>query len=222
MTSTSTRWGSAVNAASRIAARAVGDEVLVSDVVRQLAGTSPAVRFLDRGRYRLRGFSERWRLWAAEVYTGSEPATMTVGRVAEVALIGELVSSTAFGAGGLILIDGEAGIGKTHLVREAEAMARRVGMTVVEVTADELARRPGVVAHGLLAAPPARRGSRVRLHELLVAGRADVVEDLSYAVIEASGAFRHAVPSALELDRFLPRRLLGLGYGVPESRLDRG
>ena len=178
--------GSAVNAAARIAARADGGEVLVSDVVRQLAGTSPAVRFLDRGRCRLRGFSERWRLWAAEDHTAAEPATTTVGRIAELALIGELVSSTGIGAGGVILIDGEAGIGKTHLVREAASMARRVGMTVVEMTADELARRPGVVAHGLLAVPPARRAARVRLHELLVAGRADVIEDLSYAVIEAS------------------------------------
>src|SRR5262245_5606837 len=42
--------GGAVNAASRIADRAAGGEVLVSDVVRQLVGTAPTIRFLDRGR----------------------------------------------------------------------------------------------------------------------------------------------------------------------------
>jgi class 3 adenylate cyclase len=52
--------GAAVNAAARIAGRAGGGEVLVSDVVRQLVGAVPAVRFLDRGRCRLKGFSVRY------------------------------------------------------------------------------------------------------------------------------------------------------------------
>lgn len=54
--------GSAVNAAARIAALAEGGEVLVSDVVRQLAGQAAAIGFDDRGRVRLKGFSERWHL----------------------------------------------------------------------------------------------------------------------------------------------------------------
>ena len=58
--------GAAVNAAARIAARADGGEVLVSDVVRLLTGAVPAFHFLDRGRHRLRGFSERWHLWVVE------------------------------------------------------------------------------------------------------------------------------------------------------------
>ena len=47
--------GGAVNAPARIAARADGGEVLVSEVVRQLVGSAPAVRFVDRGRCRLKG-----------------------------------------------------------------------------------------------------------------------------------------------------------------------
>ena len=57
--------GGAVNAAARIVGRAEGAEVLVSDVVRLLVGNSPGVRFVDRGRMRLKGFTERWHLWSA-------------------------------------------------------------------------------------------------------------------------------------------------------------
>jgi class 3 adenylate cyclase/ABC-type branched-subunit amino acid transport system substrate-binding protein len=64
-------FGAAVNAAARIAAVAKGGEVVVSDAVRQLAGTQPGVAFRDRGRLRLKGFSEPWRLY--DVQWGAEP-----------------------------------------------------------------------------------------------------------------------------------------------------
>ena len=55
-------YGQAVNAAARIASRARPGEILVSDIVRQLAGSGPDFTFRDRGRYRLKGFPERWHL----------------------------------------------------------------------------------------------------------------------------------------------------------------
>jgi class 3 adenylate cyclase len=55
-------YGQAVNAAARIASRAKGEEILVSEIVRQLAGSGPEFRFADRGRYRLKGFPDRWHL----------------------------------------------------------------------------------------------------------------------------------------------------------------
>jgi YVTN family beta-propeller protein len=58
-------FGAAVNAAARIAAVAKGGEVLVSDAVRQLAGTTPGIAFRERGRMRLKGFVEPWRLYQA-------------------------------------------------------------------------------------------------------------------------------------------------------------
>jgi class 3 adenylate cyclase len=56
-------FGSAVNLAARVTAKAGPNEALVSEVVKQLAGTIPGVEFRDRGRFRLRGFPERWRLY---------------------------------------------------------------------------------------------------------------------------------------------------------------
>jgi len=56
-------FGAAVNATQRVAGHAKGGQVLVSEPVRHLAGTIPDVTFRDRGRFTLKGFSERWRLY---------------------------------------------------------------------------------------------------------------------------------------------------------------
>ena len=194
------RLGGAVNAASRIADRAAGGEVLVSDVVRQLVGTVPAMRFLDRGRCRLKGFSERWHLWAAEDSTAEHQPPATIGRVTELAALEEVVASTIAGDGRTLVFEGEAGIGKTHLLAAALAHARRAGMAVLEVSADELVRRPGAVPHALAAAVPAGRPPRARLDELLGTARADAgTEDLSYAVTEACVELVEAMTSARPL-----------------------
>ncbi|HWC13575.1 MAG TPA: BTAD domain-containing putative transcriptional regulator [Actinomycetota bacterium] len=54
--------GEAVHAAARVMSKANGGEILVSEVVKQLAGTIPEVAFRDRGRVVLKGFPDRWRL----------------------------------------------------------------------------------------------------------------------------------------------------------------
>jgi class 3 adenylate cyclase len=180
-------FGSTVNAASRIAGRAAGGEVLVSDVVRQLVGTVPAIRFVDRGRWRLKGFAERWHVWAAEDSGADHRRPATIGRVPELAVLDALVSSTAAGVGQVLVFEGEAGIGKTHLVGEAVPRARLAGIGIVEVTADELLTRPGAVPHELLGS--SQRGEfRARLDTLLHAPMSapSGSEDRSYAVVEAS------------------------------------
>ncbi|MGZ8693645.1 MAG: adenylate/guanylate cyclase domain-containing protein [Gaiellaceae bacterium] len=56
-------FGAAVNATQRVGAHAKGGQIFVSEPVRHLAGTVPEVTFRDRGRFTLKGFSERWRLY---------------------------------------------------------------------------------------------------------------------------------------------------------------
>ena len=91
--------GGAVNAAARIADRADGGDVLVSDVVRQLAGATPVVRFVDRGRVRLKGFTEPWQLWAAVDGTSPADGLTTIGRRVELAVMDELLTALATGHG---------------------------------------------------------------------------------------------------------------------------
>ena len=179
--------GGAVNAAARIAARAVGGEILVSDVVRQLVGIAPSVAFVDRGRHRLKGFTDRWHLWQATDASAGGPGRGTVGRVDELVALQAFVSSLVAGAGGALAIEGEAGIGKTHLVREVTSRARSAGIQVLEVIADEVTRRAGFVPHGLIEDGRIPAGARDRLRELL---HRPSIEgdpgDLSFAVVEAS------------------------------------
>ena len=122
-------FGQAVNAAARIAGRARGGEILVSDVVRRVVGTGPEFPFHDRGRCRLKGFPERWHLYAllpADMPTGPARVaerTPFIGREPERAQLRQLMDGAAGGNGGLILIGGEPGVGKTRLATELAAEA---------------------------------------------------------------------------------------------------
>lgn len=123
-------FGSAVNAAARIAAKAKGGEILVSEVVKALAGRVPDVDFVDRGRARLKGFDERFRLF--EVAWKEEAGAMRpfertpfVGRDEERAELRSFLDALGEGRGGVVLIGGEPGVGKTRLTEEVAEEARK-------------------------------------------------------------------------------------------------
>ncbi|MDQ4131283.1 MAG: AAA family ATPase [Actinomycetota bacterium] len=78
-----------------------------------------------------------------------------IGRAAEVGHLAELVAAAAQGQGQMLLLAGEAGIGKTRLVDEALAVAIRMGMTTRCGRAEELdARRPFAAIAGCLGIDP--------------------------------------------------------------------
>lgn len=56
-------FGAAVNAAKRIEGKAIDDQILVSEIVRGVVGAYKEIEFVDKGRVRLKGFPERWRLY---------------------------------------------------------------------------------------------------------------------------------------------------------------
>lgn len=60
-----------------------------------------------------------------------------VGRAAELATVRSLVDGVRRGRGGFLLVSGEAGIGKTRLLREAAERARDAGLAVVSGRAVE-------------------------------------------------------------------------------------
>jgi class 3 adenylate cyclase len=73
-------FGGAVNAAARVASHAKGGEILVAEAVRQVAGTMPGVSTRDRGRFLLKGFPERWRLYEVVWEPGAEDAAAAQAR----------------------------------------------------------------------------------------------------------------------------------------------
>jgi class 3 adenylate cyclase/tetratricopeptide (TPR) repeat protein len=128
-------FGSAVDAAARIIAKAEGGQILVSEAVRAVIGSAKDLRFVDRGRFRLKGFPERWRLyevaWRKEApIAGPAVAERTpfVGREAERADLRRLLDQSIRGQGALVMIGGEPGVGKTRLAEELAVEARQRGL----------------------------------------------------------------------------------------------
>jgi class 3 adenylate cyclase/tetratricopeptide (TPR) repeat protein len=128
-------FGSVVDAAERIKSRAQAGQILVSEMVKSILGSTVEVEFRDKGRFALKGFSERWRLFEVAWSKNGDarailaPArTAFVGRTAERAMLSEALEQARLGVGSLVLIGGEAGVGKTRLTEELIAEARGKGM----------------------------------------------------------------------------------------------
>lgn len=132
--------GVAVSAAARVAAKASGGQILVAAVVKDLAGVMPGVAFANRGRFRLKGFPERWQLFevvwrqqpeaAATAATLSERSTF-VGRERERAAVTAALDRALAGNGSLVMIGGEPGVGKTRLCEEVMREAEQRGCRVL-------------------------------------------------------------------------------------------
>ena len=172
-------FGAAVNAAARVAAKAKGGEILVSSVVRELAGQVPDLSFVDRGRFRLKGFEGRRQLFEVAWQRPSDSITPTVvertafvGRDAERDEIRRHLAAAAEGHGAVAVVEGEGGIGKTRLLYEIGEDAKRLGFEVFRGGAEELERDLpfGAIGAALLDAPGPETSDRRRLKRLLASG----------------------------------------------------
>src|SRR5438552_4185764 len=130
-------FGAAVNVAARVAGKAKGGEILVSEIVRQLVGPITEMKFDFRGRYKLKGFPDRWRLHqvtpgeikeAPRVVTSAEGF---VGRDQEQLDIRMHMDRAATGNGSLVMIAGAPGIGTSRLASEVAADASARGWLVL-------------------------------------------------------------------------------------------
>lgn len=123
--------------AKRIESVAPGESVYASDTVRGVLGTA-RTELEDRGEFELKGIDDTWRLWEVPwkdaESTGVLPGaarTPFVARGPERARLVQAVDQARQGNGALILLAGEAGVGKTRIVEEATAEAQRLGMRVL-------------------------------------------------------------------------------------------
>jgi DNA-binding CsgD family transcriptional regulator/tetratricopeptide (TPR) repeat protein len=169
------------------------------------------------------------------------PVPRICGREAEIQALGGVLDRVAAGGPAIVLVEGEAGIGKTRLLTEVLEDAAGRGMQVAAGGAEELeATRPfGVLAAafgcarsspdprradiaGLLAAPGAGEqgpitvtsdsGLRFRVVDALT----DLVEELALSgpVLLGLDDLQWADPSSLLTLGVLARRLTGLPVGV--------
>jgi class 3 adenylate cyclase/tetratricopeptide (TPR) repeat protein len=129
--------GETLIVAKRIETVASAGGIFASDTVHGVLGTARG-ELEDRGEFALKGFAAPWHLWevpwadaeATGVLSGRE-RTPFVARGQERAKLLRAVERAREGAGSLVLIGGEAGVGKTRLVEEAAAEARRLGLRVL-------------------------------------------------------------------------------------------
>ncbi len=126
--------GEAITTAARIQALARPGEVLLDEATRRAARGRLATE--PRGSVVLRGQSIPVELYALEGEVGLGPWTShrspapreLVGRVSELeTLQAALTRCAATGNGEVVLVVGDAGVGKTRLLSAAEAGAQRLG-----------------------------------------------------------------------------------------------
>jgi hypothetical protein len=130
-------YGETVIIAKRIESLAPPGGVLASEAVQLVLGTARD-ELVERGQFELKGISSKWRLFevpcvsvdSGAVLADNRPTAFT-GRHEERTQLQRLVGDAANGTGAMVLISGEAGIGKTRLAAEAVAEARRHRMTVL-------------------------------------------------------------------------------------------
>lgn len=138
-------FGLAVNAAARIAAKARSGQVLLSEAVREQVD-APAYTFVDRGLFWLKGLREQWRLFEATDGEFAEPARHLegrapfVGREAEQASLREGIGRASGGQGGLVVVTGDAGVGKTRLVAEVGIEAEARGFQFVAARCESVGK----------------------------------------------------------------------------------
>ncbi|HEY7268591.1 MAG TPA: AAA family ATPase, partial [Dehalococcoidia bacterium] len=128
-------FGTTVVVARRLCDSADAGQVLCSAVVAGLLAGRQAFTFRDLGPRQLKGLAQP--VAACEVVVDAdEPATLLthtpfIGRGAELARLQDKLSSARSGHGGLVMLVGEPGIGKTRTSQEICDAARSGGAVVL-------------------------------------------------------------------------------------------
>ena len=143
-------FGTPVVEAARLCAKADGGQILVSDLVRALAGSRTDLEVRSLGALDLKGLPEP--VAACEVvwqitdpitatplpsFVDTNPAFPFSGRMDHLETLTTAWKETAEGARRAVLVSGEPGIGKTRLVTEAVRAAHDRGSIVLWGRCDE-------------------------------------------------------------------------------------
>jgi predicted ATPase/class 3 adenylate cyclase len=122
--------GAALAMATRLEAIAAPDAVFVSQETRNLARRSHAFTF--QGAQTLKGFAEPENVWRAtghkkevdRFYAFGKLGGPFIGRLRELGTIAQCWEKVVEGRGEVLLIEGDAGIGKSRLLHEARRITR--------------------------------------------------------------------------------------------------
>jgi class 3 adenylate cyclase len=127
--------GSPVVVARRLCERAGAGQILCGGVVVELLRGRQAFQFAALGALELKGFADPLPAYEV-VYTPDDPGALRrqapfTGRTAELARLGQRLEEARAGRGGVVLLAGEPGIGKTRTLEELAERARTAGTLVL-------------------------------------------------------------------------------------------
>ncbi len=127
-------FGSPVVLARRLCDRASAGQIFASDTVRRLVSGRQEVSFNPLGSLDLKGFSEPTD--AVEILYECDPLTLVtstpfIGREKESGRLIARLRDLRAGRGGVVMVAGEPGIGKTRIASEFAETARGAGATVL-------------------------------------------------------------------------------------------
>ncbi len=142
-------FGEAVVQAARLSGLAAGGQVLVTEIVRALAGPTTTHLFTNVGPVELKGLAQPVSVlelaWSAggggrlplPPRLRGAPEAAYVGRDEEVAALDRAWTAASSGRGSLVLLAGEPGIGKTRLASREAFAVHAAGGTVLYGAVDE-------------------------------------------------------------------------------------
>ena len=142
-------FGEPVVESARLCAHAASGQIVVNDLVRRLGGSRDGHSFQSLGGLELKGISEPVQAFELEWGPAPEigialpsrlhelPGTAYVGRVAEHERLTRLWGQAREGSLRVVLIGGEAGVGKTRLSTHLAHEVHREGATVLYGRSDE-------------------------------------------------------------------------------------
>jgi class 3 adenylate cyclase/tetratricopeptide (TPR) repeat protein len=127
--------GTSVVLARRLCDRAGAGQILCSGVVVELLRGRHAFRFAGVGALELKGFPEPMPVYEVG-YEADDPAALLrqtpfAGRTAELRRLAQRLDQARAGRGGVVLLMGEPGIGKTRTLEEFAEQARAQGALVL-------------------------------------------------------------------------------------------
>jgi class 3 adenylate cyclase/tetratricopeptide (TPR) repeat protein len=144
-------YGASVVEAARLCAKALGGEIMTTELVRALCGGRGDHRFETVGELELKGLGDPvsacrvlWTpvqgpSWSVPLPGRLDPVedAWFVGRASELARLTESLKAVGDGGRRVVLVSGEAGIGKTSLVAVAARRAHEYGAMVLYGRCDE-------------------------------------------------------------------------------------
>lgn len=210
---TYTFYGDTVNTAARIMARAEHGQVLAREEALGRARTTydatPVEPFTAKGK------AEPVQAISVGPATGERELVVAgplVGREEELGVLLQALEGARAGQGALVVLEGEAGFGKTRLLTELRARARdlrQVALQCEQVDQSRPYAAAGAVLHRALQlgqqASPAETESRLRS---AIAGRAPALEPWLPLLGIPLGLELPPTPETARLDeRFVPERI---------------